>query len=118
MVCRHEGALLISMTNYHGNNRGAASTLTSVVSLSGISDMPPLCFTLLACPFCCAVPRLVEQAYVYGFSIHEDGEWDVACGTAGCYLENGAGWNLTQEGAAALWNNRSSSSVMQIKRTT
>ena len=47
MVCRHEGALLISMTNYHGNNRGAASTLTSVVSLSGISDMPPLCFTLL-----------------------------------------------------------------------
>ncbi len=32
----------------NGNNREAASTLkTGVVSLSGIEDTPPLCFTLL-----------------------------------------------------------------------
>lgn len=95
-----------------GNNREAARTLTTgVVSLSGISETPPLCFTLLPCPFCYATPHFIEQPYDYGFTKYQDEKWDVACGTSGCYLENGADWFLTQETAAILWNRRVSPSL-------
>lgn len=60
---------------------------------------------LLPCPFCGCVPELIKPPF-HGDEINTQVFWDIACGTIGCYLENGADWLCGQAEIVAMWNKR------------
>lgn len=57
-------------------------------------------YKLLPCPFCGGDARLFER---------DEGEYDIACGGAGCYLIAGADWFYDYDDLdqfVAMWNTR------------
>jgi len=62
---------------------------------------------LKPCPFCGVTPVLVKKMQKLDRSGIEKTLFDVRCGTAGCYLCNGADLFLYEEEVVVLWNRRS-----------
>jgi len=69
---------------------------TQSVDESALSD-------LLSCPFCGENPKYVRRGTDCP-GMEED--FDVACGTKGCYLGDGADYWVSKEDITKIWNTR------------